>query len=392
MATQDSHTTLVLCEACRSKTFEQEQRLPGCCRAKILKHLKRNYSQYARKQPLNIPEKECRSDYTPEKQKITFSEENSPNASQLLRKHALRLQAEFIKEEDSRQFVDYFAMAESELFLEDFCGAASRLRDMELPQESENSDERAAFFINLYNVLMLHGMIEWSKERKSLLQDEGSSERRKLEHPIEYSKRTGSPCLFFKDTCYMVGGLVYSLDDIEHGILRGNRGGAFAWKNAGPVQFETRDAVLDGGALSDRDSTAGRLVKKLANIARIEQSLMSDFDFRFVHFCLVCGAKGCPPIQVYTGANLHRGLRLAAKNFLSDGGGGARVSCDGNISLEVSMLLNWYLGDFGSCEADVVRFVREYGGLSDVSEETWERLAEDGGIKWLAYDWGVNGG
>ena len=35
-----------------------------------------------------------------------------------------------------------------------------------------------------------------------------------------------------------------------------------------------------------------------------------------IHFALVCGAKSCPPIRVFSAANLEFGLAAAAKNFL----------------------------------------------------------------------------
>lgn len=40
-----------------------------------------------------------------------------------------------------------------------------------------------------------------------------------------------------------------------------------------------------------------------------------------VHFALVCGAKSCPPIKVYTAASLHEGLESATTAF-----------CEGELS------------------------------------------------------------
>jgi len=36
-----------------------------------------------------------------------------------------------------------------------------------------------------------------------------------------------------------------------------------------------------------------------------------------IHFALVCGAKSCPPIRVYTPASLEPGLEAAAQAFCS---------------------------------------------------------------------------
>ena len=37
-----------------------------------------------------------------------------------------------------------------------------------------------------------------------------------------------------------------------------------------------------------------------------------------IHFALVCGARGCPPISVYSALDLDRELATAAAVFLSD--------------------------------------------------------------------------
>jgi hypothetical protein len=34
-----------------------------------------------------------------------------------------------------------------------------------------------------------------------------------------------------------------------------------------------------------------------------------------IHFALVCGAKSCPPIKLYSAANLDEGLGAAAEAF-----------------------------------------------------------------------------
>lgn len=43
-----------------------------------------------------------------------------------------------------------------------------------------------------------------------------------------------------------------------------------------------------------------------------------------IHFALVCGAKSCPPIRVYTPDELEEGLDAAAAAFCE---GAARMQC-----------------------------------------------------------------
>ena len=74
---------------------------------------------------------------------------------------------------------------------------------------------------------------------------------------------------FFNTSSYMIGGHQYSLQDIEHGILRGNR--------KGPGQFKKPFNKGDPRA----------------------EAAVHEVDPR-IHFALVCGAKSCPPIKTYS--------------------------------------------------------------------------------------------
>ena len=61
-------------------------------------------------------------------------------------------------------------------------------------------DERLAFFLNLYNAMVIHAVIRIGRPQ-------GIIERRS----------------FYNDFQYIVGGYSYSLSTIENGILRNNR-------------------------------------------------------------------------------------------------------------------------------------------------------------------------
>jgi len=63
-----------------------------------------------------------------------------------------------------------------------------------------DENTKKVFWLNIYNTLALHGTI--------------------VKGPLFARNPLQRPS-FFKTSCYSVGGIVYSLDDIEHGILRG---------------------------------------------------------------------------------------------------------------------------------------------------------------------------
>ena len=84
----------------------------------------------------------------------------------------------------------------------------------------------------------------------------------------------------------MIGGFLYSLNDIENGILRSNR--------------------QSMGTLYRKPFKAGdpRLKISLAHV-----------DPR-IHFALNCGAKSCPPIKTFSGDQVQDQLQVATSSFL----------------------------------------------------------------------------
>jgi hypothetical protein len=110
----------------------------------------------------------------------------------------LRLKSQFISE-DGRS-VDYRAMATSETF-QTYVNLSRKLISIPLNLLSEL--QLKILFLNLYNLLTLHALAEKSKEGA-------------LASPAKIPA-------FWKAIKYNVGGFIFSLDDIEHGILRANR-------------------------------------------------------------------------------------------------------------------------------------------------------------------------
>ena len=130
--------------------------------------------------------------------------------------------------------------------------------------------------------------------------------------PALYESRLRFP-RFFRATCLTVAGTGLSLDDIEHGILRGSRSkyGLGYLPRLLPDTFEMRHAL-------------------------------SDPDPR-IHFALNCGAASCPAIRVYEAARIDDQLDLATRTYLD-----ATVDHDpaaGVVTLP--RLFAWYRGDFG---------------------------------------------
>ena len=167
----------------------------------------------------------------------------------------------------------------------------NQLKDLkyeELLKELKTDDDKKAFWINLYNAYT----------NASLHKD-----------PNQYKKRNQ----FFKAKNIVVGGKTFSLDKIEHGILRRSK---IKW-------------------------SLGYLNKFFAN--KTEKDLRVDKLDKRIHFALNCGAKSCPPIAFYNPENLNNQLDVAATAYLA---AEVNYNTENNI-LYLPALLSWFRKDFG---------------------------------------------
>jgi len=115
---------------------------------------------------------------------------------------------------------------------------------------------------------------------------------------------------------------------------------------------------------------------------------VTDVDPR-IHFALVCGAKSCPAINVFTAENLDRGLQAAAESFCSQ-----EVCIDSNKVI-LSKIFLWYKADFGSSDNECLRWICQH--LSKEDQEKLSHLLEAPNseslikVSYSEYNWNLNG-
>jgi hypothetical protein len=229
--------------------------------------------------------------------------------------------------------VDYARLRASDAYAALRNDLTRQLRGLDLAALATH-EERLAFWINLYNVLIIDATITFGISRSVT---EG---------------RLGI-LAFFRRAAYTVGGQRFSANDIEHGILRGNRP---HWAIPG-VQFGPADSRL-----------AWRVTR---------------FDPR-IHFALNCASRSCPPIDFYDVARIDAQLDLAAAGFIA-----ADVAIDPEHStVRLSSIFKWYADDFGG-RAGVIACILRY--LPAGSAGAWlAEHQEDARLVYRAYDWGLN--
>jgi len=237
--------------------------------------------------------------------------------------------------EDGR-VVDYAGMARSEAFRR-YERSARVLQRVDLARLGR--DERVAFCVNLYNALMVHATVDRA--------------RRGVPMPGSTWERIN----FFGTTAYAVGGRRFALDDLEHGVLRANR--------RSPAALFSRFPAGDPRLAACLDAPEPR-----------------------VHFALVCGARGCPPIKTYRTDHLDADLDAAARGFLE--GGGLEFG-PGVNDVRLSSILKWYRGDFGATDDEVLDYIAPY--LGDAARDRLAAIRAAGSLAlgYLDYDWTSNG-
>ncbi len=101
-----------------------------------------------------------------------------------------------------------------------------------------------------------------------------------------------------------------------------------------------------------------------------------------IHFAVNCASIGCPNLvgEAFTAVNADELMTAAAHDFIGHTRG---VEVKGD-TVVLSSIFDWYAGDFGEDEAEVVDYVAKFVDSSDV-----EKLKSASKFKYQ-YDWKLN--
>ena len=169
-----------------------------------------------------------------------------------------------------------------------------------------------AFWLNVYNAAVVRDLLEFE---------------------------TGE---FFARPRLRIAGHAWSLDDIEHGMLRGDLKKSDPRLALAPVTFDER-----------------------------------------VYFGLHRACRSSPPLRVFHAERIEGQLEDAAREFVR---ATVRVKDEG-AKLKVPRLFQWYSGDFGGSDG-VLEFV--VARLDDEAVELIDRRQGRVKLKYLDHDWTLN--
>lgn len=226
--------------------------------------------------------------------------------------------------------VRYRVIRGSEEF-ERYKGLARGLQSFDLRTLRERN-QKLAFWINIYNTAVIHGVIELGLEM-SVKEFRG----------------------FFNRVMYEIGGFHFSLNDMEHGILRGNRRHPYGLLKP----FRRKDPRLE--------------------------FIVFPHDPR-IHFALVCGARSCPPIGFYEAEQIDFQLKLASESFINS----SQVKVlpqEGTVF--ISKIFKWYKTDFGGSDSALIDLLLNF--LDEGEKKTFlQRHRDKVRIRYQPYDWNLN--
>ena len=212
---------------------------------------------------------------------------------------------------DQDGFVAYRAWKEAdEVALDTYIAAIGEIE----PERLSDRTEQLAFWINVYNALTIRGMLHFYPT-KSIRDHVGI---------IGYN--------IWKDFKITIHGRAYSLDEIEHKILR--------------KMGEPR-----------------------------------------IHFAIVCASIGCPRLlnEAYTSEQLETQLTNNARAFFADPDK-FRIDRE-NRTVFLSPILDWFKTDFGQDRQERLAFIKPFlpdeNDLAILDEKSIK-------IKYLDYDWNIN--
>ncbi|ONK57207.1 uncharacterized protein A4U43_C10F17700 [Asparagus officinalis] len=257
--------------------------------------------------------------------------DNEPKSAYVVSQKLAKLMTAILESyaSDDRSHLDYARIAASEEFRR-YLNLAQDLQRID--PFTLSMDETMAFFLNLYNAMVIHAVIRVGKP--------GVMDRR----------------AFFNDFQYVVGGYPYSLSTIKNGILRSNRRQPYTFSKP----FSAGDKRLE------------LALPKLNPL---------------IHFGLCNATQSCPYVRFFSSQSVELELRDAAREFFNNGGIEIDLS---KRTVYLTKIMKWYDSDFGQQE-EMLRWIMGFCDSTITGYLTY--LINDGDSVDVAYqkfDWSLN--
>jgi len=153
---------------------------------------------------------------------------------------------------------------------------------------------------------------------------------------------------------YLINGYHFSLHDIQHGILRGNR------------------------------KASRRKIKSTVSTHDPRIQFIPKFDQR-VHFAMISGVRAFPAVGVWSSKTIEKDLQTAMTGFLRE-----EVTYDKpKKTVFLPKIFYYYNKDFGKNDTDTIKWI--ISNLADpMKEELQQMIKHKLTIKFNKFDWDIH--
>jgi len=201
-------------------------------------------------------------------------------------------------------------------------------------------NERVLFFVNVYNTITVHAMIAKGAPGTSLLERSA----------------------FMRSSKYNINGVLYSLVDIEHGILR--------HKSSSPMLFGPLTISI---TFPERDPRRKYIL----------QEARPNISFVLCNACVSSPAL----VVLKSPDSVNEEMKHYARRFLTE----YVVLDPGNKTITLPGLLKYYWADFGGNRARVMKVIAQIAGSQFATDLKPYLSAVDGmraKVEFAKFDWG----
>lgn len=131
------------------------------------------------------------------------------------------------------------------------------------------------------------------------------------------------------------------------------------------------------------DKPAGKVGGKIYSLNDIEHKILRPMNEPAIHFAIVCASVSCPDLwpKAYTASALKDQLKSQINRFLENREKGMRVDRE-KKTVYLSMIFDWYEDDFKEAGGSI--------GFLNSERSGSRNIPPDYAIKYLPYNWDLN--
>ncbi len=229
------------------------------------------------------------------------------------------------------------------------------------PLQLNHRQERLAFFINLYNMMFLHGLVVLGRPRNLLLRDK-----------------------FNKNVKYIIGNLIISLDDIKHIVLQCSK------REVWITTANALENLFQWESKSECEPVPSEEVEQELKNPLLQCCVFQRRTDPRIHFALITGCISSPPLTCYEASTVDELLTQQTSIYLQNEG--LQIDLQEKL-ITIPQIMNWYIEDFPDPHLEQrIRWMCPYLTVDQRAKTNilLDQHKDDYGVKFYTYNWSLN--